>query len=56
MTSKFEGVGVKVSKDGSVYQGFFIFGQVTGKGRSIDASDNEVYEGDFVLGLKEGQG
>lgn len=55
-TNKFEGFGVLVKADGSIYEGYFLGGQYFKKGRAINASDSDVYEGDFAFGLKCGQG
>lgn len=55
-SNKFEGLGVKVNADGSIYEGYFLNGQGWGKGRTINAVDNEVYVGDFAFGFRCGHG
>ncbi len=55
-SNKFEGFGVRILADGSLYEGFFLDGLYINRGRSINAADSDVYDGDFVLGLKCGQG
>ena len=42
-------------KDGNVYEGDFIRGEMTGKGKYV-WSNKQIYEGDFVNGIKHGKG
>ena len=53
-TNQFEGLGVRVIADGSIYEGYFLKGQGSGKGRTINSQDNDVYIGDFAFGKKCG--
>ena len=55
-TNQFEGLGVRITADGSIYEGYFLQGQGWGKGRTINSQDNEVYTGDFAFGKRCGLG
>ena len=47
---------MRISTDGTIYEGFFLAGKAQGKGRKINNADKEVYSGDFNNDLREGYG
>lgn len=49
------GYGRKIFKDGSVVQGFFIYGDVNGEGIYISNEDHK-FEGHFLKGKPHGPG
>ncbi|XP_006871840.1 PREDICTED: MORN repeat-containing protein 1 [Chrysochloris asiatica] len=53
---KKHGHGKLLFKDGSYYEGDFVDGEITGKGRRHWALSGNTYSGQFVLGEPHGQG
>ena len=49
------GRGVLVEPDGSIFEGYFDYGERKGKGRSI-LSNGDVYIGDYLSDLRSGYG
>ena len=50
-----EGRGILVTKEGGVYEGWFLKGRLTGLGRYVSVEE-EVYEGPFKNGVFHGRG
>lgn len=46
-TDQIEGLGVFVTSDGSILEGFFSDGRANGKARRITHADREQYVGDW---------
>ncbi|XP_023377405.1 MORN repeat-containing protein 1 [Pteropus vampyrus] len=53
---KTHGRGKLLFKDGSFYEGEFVHGEITGKGRRLWAASGNTYSGQFVLGEPQGHG
>jgi hypothetical protein len=51
-----EGLGVLVSTDGSIIEGFFSGGHANGKARRITHADKEQYIGDWKDDMRHGNG
>ena len=55
-TGQIEGLGVMVSADGSILEGFFSGGHANGKARKITHADKEKYIGDWKDDKRHGNG
>ena len=55
-SDQIEGLGVLVTSDGSILEGFFSGGHANGKARRITVADREEYVGDWKDDLRHGHG
>lgn len=55
-THQIEGLGVLITSDGSIHEGFFSGGRANGRARRITHADRETYVGDWQDDMRHGQG